>query len=127
MGEVRAFSRFLPGLRNGSSGIRTKTAKSLCIYLESEARDLAMAEYTSVVSGISSCIIEMVLGSDIADRTGGIVAMDHLVDLFIADNNDSKIVEFAHALVKVFEKTSNNELLTLRAAGKALGHLVSSG
>ncbi|CAK5017836.1 unnamed protein product, partial [Aphanomyces euteiches] len=86
-----------------------------------------MAEYTSVVSTISTCIIEMVLGSDIADRTGGIVAMDHLVDLFIADNNDSKIVEFAHALVKVFEKTSNSELTTLRAAGKALGHLVSSG
>ncbi|KAF0683063.1 Aste57867_24843 [Aphanomyces stellatus] len=127
MGEVTAFARFLPGLRNSSSNIRSKTAKSLCLYLESEARDLAMAEYTSVVSGISSCIIEMVLGSDIADRTGGIVAMDHLVDLFIADNNDSKIVEFAHALVKVFEKTSNNELLTLRAAGKALGHLVSSG
>ncbi|CAK4692032.1 unnamed protein product, partial [Aphanomyces euteiches] len=59
-----------------------------------------MAEYTTVVSTISTCIIEMVLGSDIADRTGGIVAMDHLVDLFIADNNDSKIVEFAHALVK---------------------------
>ncbi|RHY28067.1 hypothetical protein DYB32_006287 [Aphanomyces invadans] len=127
MGDATAFARFLPGLRNTNSVIRTKTARSLCIYLESEARDLPMADYTTVVSNISACIIEMVLGADITDRTGGIVAMDHLVDLFIADNNDSKIVEFAHALVKVFEKTSNAELPTLRAAGRALGHLVSSG
>ncbi|RHZ26301.1 hypothetical protein DYB37_004840 [Aphanomyces astaci] len=127
MGEAAAFARFLPGLRNSNAVIRTKTARSLCIYLESEARDLPMADYTTVVSAISSCITEMVLGADITDRTGGIVAMDHLVDLFIADNNDSKIVEFAHALVKVFEKTSSNELPTLRAAGRALGHLVSSG
>ncbi|KDO21536.1 hypothetical protein SPRG_13345 [Saprolegnia parasitica CBS 223.65] len=86
-----------------------------------------MAEYATTVSAISGRIIEMILGSDLAERTGGIVAMDNLVDLFIADNQDSRISEFAHALIKVFEKTANTEIPTLKAGGKALGHLVSSG
>ncbi|OQR87010.1 Phosphatidylinositol kinase (PIK-L2) [Achlya hypogyna] len=127
MTEATAFSRFLPGLRSGNATTRTKTARTLCLYLESEARDLPMAEYATTVGAISGRIIEMILGADIPERTGGIVAMDNLVDLFIADNQDSKISEFAHALIKVFEKTSNTEIPTLKAGGKALGHLVSSG
>lgn len=121
------FSRFLPGLRSHSASVRIRTARALRVLVESESRDLSSSLFVKYLHEISKRILELLHGSDQMDRIGGIVAMDELVDLFNAESSDQNIIEFAHALAKVLERASNSDALLLRAATKALGHLVSTG
>ena len=122
---VDGFTKFLSGLRSQNSTIRIRTARALRIHVESEARDLAPQVYTKCVHDLSNRILDMLHGQDSLDRIGGIVAMDELVDLLGAD--EKKIMSFAHSLAKILEKASNADVIMLKAATNALGHLVSTG
>ena len=94
-------------------------------YVGTEARELGGEAFTRFMNDLYTRIFHLVNSSDLAERLGGVRAIDALIDVSILGENATKVSRFANYLRDVFQP--GTDALTMSAAAKALGHLVRSG
>jgi FKBP12-rapamycin complex-associated protein len=84
-------------------------------------RDALFKFKEKFLNGLFKELMAMVDNVDPAYRIGGIVAMEYMTDIFVTQNMESKVLQFANTVRPVLEKSNDPE--TLRASAKALGNL----
>lgn len=67
--------QFLTGLKSPYADVRMKTAKSLYHYVKTELREVSAEELTAFMDEFNHQIFEMVSGSNVNEKKGGILAI----------------------------------------------------
>lgn len=67
--------QFVTGLKSRHADVRMKTAKDLYLYVKTELREVSPEELTSFMDEFNRHIFEMVSGSDVNEKKGGILAI----------------------------------------------------
>lgn len=73
--SVAAMQQFVAGLKSKSFETRQKTAQDLSVYVKSELREATADEINNFLDEFNHHIFEMVTGSDVNERKGGILAI----------------------------------------------------
>ena len=104
---------------------RLEGARALQRFVHHETRDMPSEARAEYLNRVNDRILALVNSPDLSAKAGGIVAMEHLIDIFLAQNMEAKIIQFASSLRTVLEKSS--DVATLTSASKALGNLTRQG
>lgn len=67
--------QFVSGLKSRHADVRYKTATDLYVYVKTELRELSQEELTTFMDEFNHHIFEMVSGSDVNEKKGGILAV----------------------------------------------------
>ena len=66
---------FVAGLKSRSDDVREKTAHQLQQYVDTELREMNIDEYASFMNDLNHHIFEMVSGSEVHEKKGGVMAI----------------------------------------------------
>lgn len=67
--------QFVAGLKSRHADVRMKTAKDLYLYVKTELREVSVEELVAFMDEFNHHIFEMVSGSDVNEKKGGILAI----------------------------------------------------
>lgn len=81
--STSAMQQFVAGLKSRSPEKRIKTAQELMLYVKSELREATPDEIDSFLDEFNHHIFEMVSGSDVNEKKGGILAIGNSNCLFV--------------------------------------------
>nr|WBK62802.1 target of rapamycin [Sogatella furcifera] len=111
--------QFVAGLKSKSQETRTKAARDLYLYVKTELREVSAEELTAFMDEFNHHIFEMVSGSDVNEKKGGIVA---IVCLIVADvgNINNRISRFANYLRNLLP---SNDQGVMELAANTVGKL----
>ncbi|RZF43401.1 hypothetical protein LSTR_LSTR001662 [Laodelphax striatellus] len=111
--------QFVAGLKSKSQETRTKAARELYLYVKTELREVSAEELTAFMDEFNHHIFEMVSGSDVNEKKGGIVA---IVCLIVADvgNINNRISRFANYLRNLLP---SNDQGVMELAANTVGKL----
>lgn len=73
--STAAMQQFVAGLKSRSPETRMKTAQELMVYVKSELREATPDEINTFLDEFNHHIFEMVSGSDVNEKKGGILAI----------------------------------------------------
>lgn len=73
--STAAMQQFVAGLKSRSAETRIKTAQELMLYVKSELREATPDEINAFLDEFNHHIFEMVSGSDVNEKKGGILAI----------------------------------------------------
>jgi FKBP12-rapamycin complex-associated protein len=102
---------------------RSLAAENLCAHVEAEARDMFGERFNAYMTGLNTRILELVNSTSIAEKLGGIAAIDRLINLE-TEENATKITRFATHIQNSLPHA--NATVTEKVA-EALGHLARAG
>ena len=112
-------------VKSEDAATRLRGARQLERQVMYESRDMPPAPREKILNKLNDVILGMVNSANIRAKTGGIVAMEHMIDFFLGHRMEAKIIQFASSLRTVLEKSA--DLTTLTVASKALGNLTRHG
>lgn len=67
--------QFVSGLKSRQVDVRLKTAKDLQLFVKTELREMPQEEVSAFLDDFNHHILEMVSGSDVNEKKGGILAI----------------------------------------------------
>lgn len=67
--------QFVVGLKSRNAETRSKTARELYLYVKTELREVPQDEITQFLDDFNHHIFEMVSGSDVNEKKGGVLAI----------------------------------------------------
>lgn len=73
--------QFVSGLKSRQVDVRLKTAKDLQLFVKTELREMPQEEVSAFLDDFNHHILEMVSGSDVNEKKGGILAIGMLMSL----------------------------------------------
>jgi len=128
-----SLSRFLVDLRSQVDATRAKAARDLRIFVEAESREMSVSAFSKFMTQTHKRIHDLLSSRAWQEVVGGIMAIDHLIDV-PSEDNESTIIRFASYLRNVFcDHTERPESQCLHwrhvlvQGAQALGHLARVG
>ncbi|XP_034935910.1 serine/threonine-protein kinase mTOR [Chelonus insularis] len=89
--------QFVQRLKSRHEEVRNKAARDLCHYVETELRETSQEEITAFMDEFNHHIFEMVSGSDMNEKKGGILAIVCLIGADVGNIN-TRTIRFANYL-----------------------------
>ncbi|KAJ1521597.1 hypothetical protein ONE63_003248 [Megalurothrips usitatus] len=89
--------QYVKGLKSRSDETRKKAARELLQYLTTELREVSLEEQATFMDEFNDHIFEMVSGSDVNEKKGGILAIVCLIEADVGNIN-TRIGRFANYL-----------------------------
>ncbi|EFA77745.1 protein kinase [Heterostelium album PN500] len=117
-----ALNKILSDLKNKKEEDRIKASKNLRNYVITQSREMSNENFTKFMQDVNVIIFELVNSNGIAEKIGGILAIDELIDVDY-DENAAKITKLANYLRIAL---STNDQTVMQMASKALGRLARS-
>lgn len=111
--------QFVQRLKSRSEDVRNKAARDLCHYIKTELREASQDEITSFMDEFNHHIFEMVSGSDVNERKGGILAIVCLIGADVGNIN-TRTIRFANYLRNLLP---SNDVGVMELAAKTVGKL----
>lgn len=118
-----ALQQFVTGLKSRHSDVRAKAAHDLKVYIKSELREIPAEEVNTFVNELNQHIFQMVSGSDINEKKGGILAIVCLIGADI-DYSNNRISRFGNYLRNLLPA---NDVSVMELVAKTMGKLAMSG
>ncbi|WPH02862.1 Hypothetical protein R9X50_00573000 [Acrodontium crateriforme] len=119
-----SFEVIFVDLKARHESTRSNAAAKLGEQVQSAVRELAPAEFNRYYNEVQKKIFELTLqGSDTHERTGGLYALNALID-FKGDDAAQKTTKFGSVLNRVLE---GNDTSAMIVAAKCLGRLAAPG
>ncbi|PNF25178.1 Serine/threonine-protein kinase mTOR, partial [Cryptotermes secundus] len=111
--------QFVAGLKSRNAETRSKAARDLYHYVKTELREVSMEELTSFMDDFNHHIFEMVSGSDVNEKKGGILAIVCLIRADVGNIN-TRISRFANYLRNLLPSSDTG---VMELAAKTVGKL----
>jgi FKBP12-rapamycin complex-associated protein len=115
-------NEFVAGLKSRSDDVREKTAHQLQQYVDTELREMNSDQYAGFMNDLNHHIFEMVSGSEMHEKKGGVMAIMSLVG--VDGGSSSKVNRFANYLRHVLPC---GDTVAMEMAAKTVGQLALSG
>ncbi|CAG5108662.1 Similar to Mtor: Serine/threonine-protein kinase mTOR (Rattus norvegicus), partial [Cotesia congregata] len=110
--------QFVQRLKSRHEDVRNKAARDLCHYVKTELRESSQEEITAFMDEFNHHIIEMVNGSDMNEKKGGILAIVCLIGADVGNIN-TRTIRFANYLRSLLPSTDVGVMeLTAKTVGK---------
>ncbi|XP_054269929.1 serine/threonine-protein kinase mTOR-like [Macrosteles quadrilineatus] len=110
---------FVRDLKSRNAEVRSKAAQDLYRYVKTELREVSAEDLTSFMDDFNHHIFEMVSGSDVNEKKGGILAIVCLIDADVGNINN-RISRFANYLRNLLP---SNDIGVMELAAKTVGKL----
>lgn len=110
---------FVQRLKSRHEEVRIKAARDLCLYVKTELREASQEEVTAFMDEFNHHIFEMVSGSDMHEKKGGILAIVCLIGADVGNIN-TRIIRFANYLRNLLP---SNDVGVMELAAKTVGKL----
>ncbi|XP_043266889.1 serine/threonine-protein kinase mTOR isoform X2 [Venturia canescens] len=111
--------QFVQRLKSRNEELRNKAARDLCHYVKTELREASQEEITAFMDEFNHHIFEMVSGSDVNERKGGILAIVCLIGADVGNIN-TRTIRFANYLRNLLP---SNDVGVMELAAKTVGKL----
>ncbi|KAK6628142.1 hypothetical protein RUM43_001953 [Polyplax serrata] len=111
--------QFVSGLKSRHADVRMKTAKDLYLYVKTELREVSPEELTAFMDEFNRHIFEMVSGSDVNEKKGGILAIECIIGVDIG-NTSTRISRFMNYLRNLLP---SNDIGVMELAARTVGKL----
>ncbi|XP_066992513.2 serine/threonine-protein kinase mTOR isoform X2 [Anabrus simplex] len=111
--------QFVSGLKSRHAEVRSKAARDLYHYVKTELREVSVEELISFMDEFNHHIFEMVSGSDINEKKGGILAIVCLIGADVGNIN-TRISRFANYLRNLLP---SSDIGVMELAAKTVGKL----
>lgn len=111
--------QFVQRLKSRNEEIRNKAARDLCLYVKTELREVSQEEITAFMDEFNHHIFEMVSGSDVNEKKGGILAIVCLIGADVGNIN-TRTIRFANYLRNLLP---SNDVGVMELAAKTVGKL----
>ncbi|XP_046989267.1 serine/threonine-protein kinase mTOR isoform X1 [Schistocerca americana] len=111
--------QFVTGLKSRHHEVRFKAARDLYHYVKTELREVSVEEQTSFMDEFNHHIFEMVSGSDVNEKKGGILAIVCLINADVGNMN-TRVSRFANYLRNLLP---SNDTTVMELAAKTVGKL----
>ncbi|PSN34470.1 Serine/threonine-protein kinase mTOR [Blattella germanica] len=111
--------QFVSGLKSRNAETRMKAARDLYHYVKTELREVSVEELTSFMDEFNHHIFEMVSGSDVNEKKGGILAIVCLIGADVGNIN-TRISRFANYLRNLLPSSDTG---VMELAAKTVGKL----
>ncbi|XP_075220340.1 serine/threonine-protein kinase Tor [Lycorma delicatula] len=112
-------TQFVSGLKSRNPETRSKAARDLYFYVKTELREVSVEELASFMDEFNHHIFEMVSGSDVNEKKGGILAIVCLIGADVGNINN-RISRFANYLRNLLP---SNDMGVMELAAKTVGKL----
>ena len=104
--------------------VRQNAASRLLEQVNSASRELSSGEFTRYYNDVNARMVTLILnGADTHERTGGLYAMNSLID-FKGDDAAQKVTKFSNYIKRTLEGTDTSAMIV---AAKCLGRLATPG
>ncbi|XP_063975702.1 serine/threonine-protein kinase mTOR [Diachasmimorpha longicaudata] len=110
---------FVQRLKVRHEDARNKAARDLCHYIKTELRETSQEEITSFMDEFNHHIFEMVSGSDMNEKKGGILAIVCLIGADVGNIN-TRTIRFANYLRNLLP---SSDVGVMELAAKTVGKL----
>lgn len=111
--------QFVAGLKSRHAEMRMKTAKDLHLFVKTELREMPPEEVSAFMDEFNHHIFEMVSGSDVNEKKGGILAIECLITLDVGNTN-TRITRFINYLRNLLP---SNDIGVMELAARTVGKL----
>ncbi|XP_076166943.1 serine/threonine-protein kinase Tor isoform X1 [Ptiloglossa arizonensis] len=111
--------QFVQRLKSRNEEVRNKAARDLCLYVKTELREASQEEITAFMDEFNHHIFEMVSGSDVSEKKGGILAIVCLIGADVGNIN-TRTIRFANYLRNLLP---SNDVGVMELAAKTVGKL----
>ncbi|OXU22583.1 hypothetical protein TSAR_001785 [Trichomalopsis sarcophagae] len=111
--------QFVQRLKSKHEDVRSKAARELCLYVKTELREATQEEITAFMDEFNHHIFEMVSGSDINEKKGGILAIVCLIGADVGNIN-TRTIRFANYLRNLLP---SSDIGVMELAAKTVGKL----
>jgi FKBP12-rapamycin complex-associated protein len=111
--------QFVQRLKSKHEDARNKAARELCLYVKTELREATQEEITAFMDEFNHHIFEMVSGSDINEKKGGILSIVCLIGADVGNIN-TRTIRFANYLRNLLP---SNDIGVMELAAKTVGKL----
>ncbi|KOX79033.1 Serine/threonine-protein kinase mTOR [Melipona quadrifasciata] len=111
--------QFVQRLKSRNEEARNKAARDLCLYVKTELREASQEEITAFMDEFNHHIFEMVSGSDVNEKKGGILAIVCLIGADVGNIN-TRTIRFANYLRNLLP---SNDVGVMELAAKTVGKL----
>lgn len=111
--------QFVQRLKSKHEDVRNKAARELCQYVKTELREATQEEITVFMDEFNHHIFEMVSGSDINEKKGGILAIVCLIGADVGNFN-TRTIRFANYLRNLLP---SSDVGVMELAAKTVGKL----
>ncbi|KAK7869671.1 hypothetical protein R5R35_010033 [Gryllus longicercus] len=110
--------QFVSGLKSRHPDVRSKSARDLYHYVKTELREVSVEELTAFMDEFNHHIFEMVSGSDINEKKGGILAIVCLIGADVGNiNTRSRFANYLRNLLP------SNDVGVMELAARTVGKL----
>lgn len=129
MDQSDSLTHFLTDVKSKNKDVQAKAARDLRQHVENEARDIPPDQFNKYMNDLNKRIFDLINSPEPTEKMGGCVVIDELIDVAYDDEeNEKRIIRFAHYLRMVFQHSGDQtEIALLRMCAKALGHLARAG
>lgn len=122
-----SLTHFLTDVKSRIPEVRAKAARDLRLHVERESRDVPAEVFNRYMNDLNKRIFDLVNSSEVAEKMGGIIVIDELIDVAY-EENETKFTRFANYIRMVFQQSNDHsDGSLLKMASKALGHLARAG
>uniref|UniRef100_A0A1B6E046 Serine/threonine-protein kinase TOR n=1 Tax=Clastoptera arizonana TaxID=38151 RepID=A0A1B6E046_9HEMI len=111
--------QFVSGLKSRNPEVRGKASRDLNLYVKTELREVSAEELANFMDEFNHHIFEMVSGSDVNEKKGGILAIVCLIGADVGNINN-RISRFANYLRNLLP---SNDMGVMELAAKTVGKL----
>jgi FKBP12-rapamycin complex-associated protein len=118
-----ALLKIIGELKNKNPEVRFKAAKNFRSFVLSQSREMTGEMFAKFLADLHNQVFELVNGTAISDKIGGILAIDELIDIDY-DENATKITRLSNFL-RICLSTPDHTVMVM--AAKALGRLARTG
>ncbi|XP_066601544.1 serine/threonine-protein kinase mTOR [Prorops nasuta] len=116
---INTLVQFVQRLKSRNEDVRNKAARDLCLYVKTELREASQEEITAFMDEFNHHIFEMVSGSDVNEKKGGILAIVCLIGADVGNIN-TRTIRFANYLRNLLP---SNDVGVMELAAKTVGKL----
>ncbi|XP_043460744.1 serine/threonine-protein kinase mTOR isoform X2 [Leptopilina heterotoma] len=111
--------QYVQRLKSRHEEVRNETARKLSVYVKTELREASQEEFTAFMDEFNHHIFEMVSGSDMNEKKGGILAIICLIDADVGSIN-TRTIRFANYLRHLLP---SSDVGVMELAAKTVGKL----